>query len=78
MLPVCDRQWVLLWQVRTALGYDSHWLVGCFSQDRVLLCSPGYPGPHSVDQVAHKLEGLNRCWEVAGTGLRETSDRVLY
>jgi hypothetical protein len=30
----------------------------CFFQDRVSLCSPGYPGTHSVDQVGLKLRNL--------------------
>jgi hypothetical protein len=27
----------------------------CFFQDRVSLCSPGYPGTHSVDQAGLEL-----------------------
>jgi hypothetical protein len=30
-------------------------LVGWFFQDRVFLCSPGYPGTHSVDQAGLEL-----------------------
>jgi hypothetical protein len=30
----------------------------CFFRDRVSLCSPGYPGTHSVDQAGLKLRNL--------------------
>jgi hypothetical protein len=30
----------------------------CFFQDRISLCSPGYPGTHSVDQAGLELRNL--------------------
>ena len=39
----------------------------CFFSDRVSLCSPGFPGTHSVDQVGLELVELilplpPECW----------------
>jgi hypothetical protein len=39
------------------VGWFSVWLVGLVLvfRDRVSLCSPGYPGTHSVDQAGLEL-----------------------
>ena len=39
-------------------GSDDLWLVFVVFQDRVSLCSPGYPGTHSVDQAGLELRDL--------------------
>ena len=64
------------------------WLVGLVFQDRVSLCSPGFPGTHSVDQAGLQLRnlpasasqvlGLQACAATAWSAALKEQIKVLF
>lgn len=79
---VGTRAYVFMWcgnqrlTTGVILQHCLFWLLFLFPpppQDRIPLCSPGHPGPVSVDQAGFEFGDLPTCLCLLNTGIKEMS-----